>query len=873
MRKLRDFDKTKEDLRDATDLVSFISRYIELTQRGQRWVGLCPFHDDKNNPGFAVSPEQIYTPTQSKGVWGCWSCEAKGDLFEFVMRQHDATFIEAITIIAEITGFDLMPYYRDLTPEEDRKEQQYAAAEQVADLFCDELLDNKKKLQFFLDRGLEPAILREFKVGWSPSVEFLQEAVDREVINFLEPKLQNRIRLFGNRFVYPQFTIQGRVWGWYARQPDDRPEGMGKYIGTSDESPLFDGAERIYGFSQSRKLARTSKYPYSIVEGFHDTLAGQQAGFPTIGACGTNLSAKQIEALQTNGVRKAIVWFDPDDAGRKGMLKLAERDYSIHGIQLQFVAEAAEPEEFIADQGADAFGNCLNNALGALDFIVANYATMDTSTPMKKRDFLDHVRPFVVHYPRQSLTRALGIQSISEIVGLEQEVVADYFDEKANSPLANLTGELIVLSELATNPQAWVTLAEVAVTDFSLRRYAQTYALMRDLFEREAEVNIELLVLEAHNRHAADEIKETIGKLQSVVRSTPELFAADIRDKAIRRQAAEMGEQLTRQSMDLKTPVIETVGQAIERVTSSMSTTVTRTTWTSAEAVTLFEKALEDKVNSDSSISGLNAGPEFEWITMMLNGFRPGRTFCIAATSGIGKSILAANLIHRLSIATKEEHESYPEAAGFVVSMEMTPAENIERIAAIDSDVPQQFIEHGRFETQEQCDAVLTSLEKIRSAPITWMEGNCSIHEIALRSRLLQARGQLDYIVIDYVQLLDLSAYSDRWSVVEKYNQASNDIKNLAQSLHVPVIMVAQLNRSAMGEDIPTGEQMGSSYKIYQDAHACFILAPREDMLIGSLDKNRGSGKGAINIHFDSNPTTSTLRMKEGPVRSGKKSR
>jgi DNA primase catalytic core len=873
VKKFRDFDLVKEDLRVATDLVSFISRYVDLQQRGKRWLGICPFHDNEHTPKFAVSPDAIYEPSQSKGVWACWVCEERGDLYAFVMKKHDASFIEAISIIAEATGFDLNPYYRDLTPQEEYREQQYQLTERVADLFCDELLNNKKKLHYFAERGIESEILREFKVGWSPSIDFLQAHVDRDAINLLEPALGNRSRLFGDRIIYTQFNTLGRAWGWFARQPDDRADGIPKYIGTSQESALFDGHDRIYGFSQARKILRASEFPLNIVEGFNDTLAGQQSGFPTVGACGTNLSAKQIETLQSHGIRKAVVAFDPDDGGRKGMFKLAERAHQIDGIQFQFIEMSAEPEEFIANYGPEAYGNCLKNAFGAIDFIINRYADMDTSTATKVRDFLDHVRPYLVLYPRRSLSRALGVRAVAQKTELSEDVITDYLDEKSGE-LSNLTGELILLSELAQNPQSWVTLFEVSESDFSLNRYKQTYVLMRDLYEREAEVNIELLVTEAHNRHVPPEVLETIGKLSTVQRKTPEIFARDVRDKAIRRQSAEFAERMQRQVRDLKTPVMETIAHTIESVTASMAVNVERKVWSSNEAVTLTIEAMQVRGEAESGIEGLNAGPDFEFVTQMINGFRGGRTFVIAATAGIGKSICAINLVHRLSVVHKdEEHPWAEEAPGLIVSMEMTPEENIERVAAIDSGVPHSFIEHSCFENQQQADLVLASMERIRMSPITWMGGNCTINEIALRCRLLQARGELAYLMLDYVQLLDLSIYSDRLSQVEKYNETSMDIARLARSLDIPIIMVAQLNRSAMGEDLPTGENMGSSYKIYQDAHACLILAPREDGLIGSLDKNRGSGKGSFKIAFDMNPQTSTLRMKETSVLKGKNSR
>lgn len=873
MRQFRDLAVVKEDVRSAVDIVSFIGKYVALTQRGERWIGFCPFHDDKNNPGFAVSPDRTYEPTGSRGVWGCWTCEARGDLFKFVQDIHGATFTEAIGIIAEVIGFDLEPYYRDLSPEERLMEERYAVVEQIADLFTEQLFKHEKPLLFFTRKGITEETLRTFKVGYCPSMSFLTTNVHADVLALIEPLSSNRSRLFGGRIVYTQFTASGRAWGWYARQPDNRAATVPKYVGTSRDAKLYDPNARLYGLAQARKLMRTTQHKMLIVEGFNDALASQQAGFPAVAACGTQLSAEQIQALTSHAIRRASVCFDGDDAGREAMFELAKRAHNLQDLDLDFVDISSEPEEFITNEGVDAFGEAVQNGLGPTDYVIARYADLDTSTPARKRDFLEHVRPFLSPYPRRSLNRNLGVQAVSRITGLSEDVIADYLDEKSDSPLMNLTGELIILAELALNPSSWVTLSDISETDFSLRRFAYTYRLMRELYEREAEVNIELLVMHAANCKAPSEVHETISRLPSVQRKNPEIFAADVRDKAARRKAVEAARDMGNQAADPRTPLGDTLARVIESVTSAMATTERKSTFSSVEAVAMTVREMERRASSDEEIAGLDLGPDWEWTSTMLNGLLPRRIICVAAASGEGKSMVSLNWAHRLSVCedygTRPDGDGIartvaaPRAAGLIVSLEMTVEENLMRLAAIESGVPHFYIEHSRYASSEQEDLVIAAMERIQSARVTWMTGHQSVRSIALEARLCQARGDLDYIVIDYIQRLDLSPYSNRMSDKEKYDAISQEVKDLSESLNVPIIVVAQLNRDAMREDVPTGANIGSSLKIYQDAHAFFILAPRENGIIGVLDKNRSGGEGAVKLGFDRNPQTSSLRIRE----------
>lgn len=60
------------EIRNKTDIVEVVSRYVNLTKTGKNYIGVCPFHDD-HSPSMSVSPEkQIYT---------CFSCGASGNVF------------------------------------------------------------------------------------------------------------------------------------------------------------------------------------------------------------------------------------------------------------------------------------------------------------------------------------------------------------------------------------------------------------------------------------------------------------------------------------------------------------------------------------------------------------------------------------------------------------------------------------------------------------------------------------------------------------------------------------------------------------------------------------------------------------------------
>lgn len=76
-------------VRETTDIVALISQYVALRKVGQRWSGLCPFHNEKS-PSFSV--------TATSGLYHCFGCKASGDAITFVREMEQTDFVGAIEL-------------------------------------------------------------------------------------------------------------------------------------------------------------------------------------------------------------------------------------------------------------------------------------------------------------------------------------------------------------------------------------------------------------------------------------------------------------------------------------------------------------------------------------------------------------------------------------------------------------------------------------------------------------------------------------------------------------------------------------------------------------------------------------------------------
>jgi DNA primase len=86
-----------KEIQDKADIVAVISSFIKLTRKGNNYIGLCPFHPDKN-PSLVVSPK--------KKIFKCFVCNAKGNVFSFVQQYQKIPFMEAVKVVANLIGYD-----------------------------------------------------------------------------------------------------------------------------------------------------------------------------------------------------------------------------------------------------------------------------------------------------------------------------------------------------------------------------------------------------------------------------------------------------------------------------------------------------------------------------------------------------------------------------------------------------------------------------------------------------------------------------------------------------------------------------------------------------------------------------------------------
>ena len=158
--------ETIDNVSSQADIVSVVSDYVQLENRGNQWWGCCPFHHEKT-PSFCVTPE--------KRMYYCFGCHAGGGAINFVMEMEKVRFPEAVKILAKKFNVEVK-YSNNFVPKADKtdnsKELYIDLYNRVADMFHYGLLKTdagKFALEYITKRGISMETIEKFKLGYSPA--------------------------------------------------------------------------------------------------------------------------------------------------------------------------------------------------------------------------------------------------------------------------------------------------------------------------------------------------------------------------------------------------------------------------------------------------------------------------------------------------------------------------------------------------------------------------------------------------------------------------------------------------------------------------------------------------------------------------------
>lgn len=363
-------NEERDQVREATDIVSLVQETVILKQRGSDdYWGCCPFHQEKS-PSFHVRA--------ASGLWHCFGCGEGGDVFDYVQKRENLDFPDAIRYLAARAGIELHETSSVRRgPQRSRLEECLNVAQTYYQtvLFCSKDAPAEAARKYLAGRGLGLEVCKRWGIGFAPATSTLiQDLMQRgfkpqelEAADLVQNRSGRMRERFFNRVMFPITNERGVTIGFGGRVlGDEKP----KYLNSKDSS-IWHKSKNLFAFDKA-KDAILAAGEVIIVEGYTDCISLHEAGLTnSVAVLGTALTDEHIKMLSRLRPKRIISLFDGDEAGQRAAVKVARFiDKTSARLLVCLLPENLDPAEYLDKNGAQALRHELDGALPVMDFIM-----------------------------------------------------------------------------------------------------------------------------------------------------------------------------------------------------------------------------------------------------------------------------------------------------------------------------------------------------------------------------------------------------------------------------------------------------------------------------------------------------------------------
>ena len=388
-------DEIIQELKNQADIALVIQQFLPLKKSGNnRYVGVCPFHDD-HSPSMTVN--------STLGIFKCFACGAGGDVFKFVEKHEKLDFKGAVEWVANFVGYALPNLGNNVKTEvlEDR-----TMVRKLNELACtwfeQQLTLSPKALDYLNKRHVSEATRKEFHIGYAPTGRegFIGYAArngfsPRDCVKAglaVEKENGGIADKFRDRLMIAIQNLSGVVVAFGGRDLSDPDSHKGiklaKYM-NSPETALYSKRDILFGLNHSRN-AIMKENAVIIVEGYFDLISLYQSGIQNVVAASGTALTEMHASILARYAKTAYLVFDGDSAGQNATRRSLEIVLP-KGLSPKVFALSRpdgtkiDPDNFINEQGPDAFRQALRSAEDWLSYLSRS---MPSNSPEDRAAFI-----------------------------------------------------------------------------------------------------------------------------------------------------------------------------------------------------------------------------------------------------------------------------------------------------------------------------------------------------------------------------------------------------------------------------------------------------------------------------------------------------
>ncbi|AFI03829.1 DNA primase [Helicobacter cetorum] len=387
--------KNLEELKQIVSISAVIEKYLDLHKCGTSLKAKCPFHSEKS-ASFMVS--------ESKGIYKCFGCDAKGDAFTFIQDFKQVSFFESVKEVAGIFNFTL----EIEEDEESLKREKFIDVLNFANnKFKKRLLESSKQtLDYLLRRGITLEMIQEHEIGFCLGADLEVIKSNFEDYELLGSALFNYnakkelVSYCNYRITIPLKDNHGKIRSFSARinhNESHNKDRTPKYINGRD-SQIFKKSFILWNFHKAKEEIIKRKQ-IIICEGFFDVLGFIKFNKPhAVCAIGTAITKEHLNMLFKLDLEICFC-LDNDEAGFNATLRAINLCFSLgysNVSVINIIGDKKDMGDYLKDETPP-----LMTKINAFRFLCKNLLKESLTPKDKDRNYrnlkgiITHLSPFV----------------------------------------------------------------------------------------------------------------------------------------------------------------------------------------------------------------------------------------------------------------------------------------------------------------------------------------------------------------------------------------------------------------------------------------------------------------------------------------------
>lgn len=426
-------------------------------------------------------------------------------------------------------------------------------------------------------------------------------------------------------------------------------------------------------------------------------------------------------------------------------------------------------------------------------------------------------------------------------------------------PPQNNEAEQSVLGSILLQPSALISAMEfIQANDFYRRSHQLIFQVMIDLNEKNEEIDVITVANLLETSGQLEDVGGTpyLAELANVVPTAAnvEYYAKIVEERSLLRRLIQASTDIISDTYEEADEVASLLDQAEQKILE-VSERKNRSGFIKISDVLRDSmEEIDQLYKNDEEITGISSG--YRALDLMTAGLHEDELIILAARPGVGKTAFALNIAQNIGTSTDENVA--------IFSLEMGATQLVNRMLCAEGTINANHLRTGKL-TEEEFEKLFVAMGSLSKANIFIDDTpGIRVSEIRAKSRrLMQERGGIGLIIIDYLQLIEGSGRESRQQEV---SEISRQLKKLAMELSVPVIAISQLSRSVeqRQDKRPILSDLRESGSLEQDADIVAFLyredyyraeedeeEVEEDNVVEVLiEKNRSGARGTVKLLF-----------------------